>query len=106
MPTLSASHEALTFPTLTPEQIARIAAHGVVRPVVRGELLIEAGDRVVPFFVVTSGEIEVIRPSSLGDTLLAVHGPGKFTGEGNMILGRCSLARARVTESGEVIQLT
>jgi thioredoxin reductase (NADPH) len=102
----SASHEALMFPTLTPQQIARIAAHGVVRTVTRGETLIEAADPVVPFFVVTAGEIQVIRPSSLGDTLLAIHGPGKFTGEANMILGRRSLARAWVTESGEVIELT
>jgi thioredoxin reductase (NADPH) len=69
-------------------------------------VLIEAGDAVVPFFVVRAGEIEIIRPSSLGDVLIAVHGPGKFTGEANMILGRRSLARARASESGEVIQLT
>ena len=56
--------------------------------------------------MVRAGEIEIIRPSSLGDTLVAVHGPGKFTGEANMILGRRSLTRARATEPGEVIQLT
>jgi thioredoxin reductase (NADPH) len=105
-PQVSAAHEALMFPTLTPAQIARIAAHGTVRPITRGEVLIEAGDAVVPFFVVRAGEIEIIRPSSLGDVLIAVHGPGKFTGEANMILGRRSLARARASESGEVIQLT
>ncbi|PYR92735.1 MAG: pyridine nucleotide-disulfide oxidoreductase [Acidobacteria bacterium] len=94
------------FPTLTPVQIARIATHGVVRPIARGEVLIEAGDPIVPFFVVRAGEIEIIRPSSLGDTLVAVHGPGQFTGEANMILARRSLMRARVTEPGEVILLT
>jgi hypothetical protein len=35
------------FPTLTPEQIARVAAHGRVRPVRAGEVLLSAGDRVV-----------------------------------------------------------
>jgi thioredoxin reductase (NADPH) len=94
------------FPTLSPAQIARIATLGTVRPIARGEVLIEAGDPIVPFFVVTAGEVEIIRPSSLGDTLVAVHGPGKFTGEANMILGRRSLTRARVAESGEVIELT
>jgi thioredoxin reductase (NADPH) len=103
---VSASHEALMFPTLSPAQIARIATLGTVRPIARGEVLIEAGDPIVPFFVVTAGEVEIIRPSSLGDTLVAVHGPGKFTGEANMILGRRSLTRARVAESGEVIELT
>ena len=94
------------FPTLTPAQIARIAAHGVVRPIARGEILIEAGDSNVSFFVVTAGEVEIIRPSSLGDMLVAVHGRGQFTGEANMILGRRSLTRARVSEQGDVIQVT
>jgi thioredoxin reductase (NADPH) len=94
------------FPTLTGAQIERIAAHGVIRSVSRGDILVEAADPVVPFFVVKSGEIEIIRPSSLGDTLVAVHGPGKFTGEINLILGRRSLTRARVSEPGELVQLT
>src|SRR5262245_57629984 len=103
---MSASHEALMFPTLTPAQIERIAAHGAIRHVAREEVLVEAGDPVVPFFVVKSGEIQIIRPSSLGDALVAVHGPGRFTGEANMLLGRRSLTRAVVTEPGDVVQLT
>jgi hypothetical protein len=31
------------FPTLTPEQVARIAAYGSVRPIRAGEVLYEAG---------------------------------------------------------------
>jgi thioredoxin reductase (NADPH) len=105
-PRVSASHEALMFPTLSPAHMARIATHGVVRPIARGDVLIEAGDHTVPFFVVRTGQIEIIRPSGLGDTLVAVHGAGKFTGEANMILGRRSLTRAHVSEPGDVIQLT
>jgi thioredoxin reductase (NADPH) len=105
-PRVSASHEALMFPTLTPAQVARIAAHGVKRTIARGEVLIEAGDPVVPFFVVTAGEIEIVRPSALGDTLVAIHTPGRFTGEANMISGRRSLTRARGSQPGEAIELT
>ncbi|PYR56536.1 MAG: pyridine nucleotide-disulfide oxidoreductase [Acidobacteria bacterium] len=94
------------FPTLTPAQIARIATHGVARSIARGDVLIEAGEPIVPFFVVTAGEVEIIRPSNLGDTLIAIHGAGQFTGEANMILGRRSLMRARASEPGDVIQLT
>ena len=60
------------FPTLSPAQIARIASRGVIRPITRGEVLIEGGQTNVPFFVVKAGEIEVIRPSGLGDLLIAV----------------------------------
>lgn len=93
------------FPTLTPAQIARIAAHGSVRPVRSGEVLFEAGDPVVPFFVVKTGRIEMVRPSGAAETLVVVHGPGQFTGEVNMLSGRRSLVRARAAESGEVIEL-
>ena len=68
------------FPTLTSAQIARIASHGVIRPITRGEVLIESGQTDVPFFVVKAGEIEVIRPSGLGDLLVAVVRAGPIHG--------------------------
>jgi thioredoxin reductase (NADPH) len=104
----TASQTDRIFPTLTPEQIARIAVHGSVRPIRRGEILVEAGDQAVPFFVVTAGKIEIVRPSGdAGDieTLVVLHEPGQFTGEVNMLSGRRSLVRARAAESGEVIEL-
>jgi len=105
-PLVDASHEALMFPTLTAAQIARIAKAGVTRSIAPGDVLIEAGDQPVPFFVVTRGEIEIIQPGRGGDALVAVHGPGKFTGEANLIIGRRSLMRAVASKAGEVIQLT
>jgi len=105
-PLVDASHEALMFPTLTSAQIARIAKTGVTRSIAPGDVLIEAGDHVVPFFVVRRGEIEILQPTPTGNNLVAVHGPGKFTGEANLILGRRSLMRAVASEPGEVIQLT
>jgi thioredoxin reductase (NADPH) len=103
-PTLASAAD-LTFPTLTPAQAARIAAHGSVRPVRRGEVLVEAGDKVVPFFVVTAGRLEIVQHSGDTETLVAVHGPGQFTGEASMLTGRRALVSARVTEPGEVIEL-
>src|SRR5918999_6574350 len=94
------------FPTLSATQIARIAAQGVVRPVTRSEVLIEGGQTDVPFFVLKAGEIEVIRPSGLGDLLVAVLRPAQFTGDVSMILGRPAQMRLTVSESGEVVQLT
>ena len=70
-PLTSAAGAALMFPTLSATQIARIAGSGVTRPIRRGEVLIESGERDVPFFVVKAREIEVIRPSGLGDLVVA-----------------------------------
>jgi thioredoxin reductase (NADPH) len=100
------SHEERLFPTLTAAQIQRIAAHGRRRTIARGDVLVEAGAKVVPFFVVISGEIQVLRPSGGTETLIVTHRPGQFSGEGNMITGRRALARTRVSEPGEVIELS
>jgi thioredoxin reductase (NADPH) len=105
-PLTSAADAALMFPTLSAAQIARIASRGVTRPITRGEVLIEGGQTDVPFFVVKAGEIEVIRPSGLGDLLVAAVRAGQFTGDVSMILGRPALMRLRVSGSGEVVQLT
>ena len=94
------------FPTLTPQQIARVAAHGHPRQIHSGELLIEAGDKVVPFFVVKTGHVEIVRPSNQSEMMITVHGPGQFTGEVNLISGRRALFRARAREAGEVIELS
>jgi thioredoxin reductase (NADPH) len=92
------------FPTLTAAQVQRIAAHGRRRAIARGEILVDVGAKVVPFFVVVTGQIQILRPDAT-ETLIVAHGPGQFSGEGNMISGRRSLSRLRVSEPGEVIEL-
>src|SRR5438552_3447763 len=94
------------FPTLTQPQIERLASHGRVRQVRDGEVLIEAGDETVPFFVVRAGQIEMIQPSGAQEKIVARHGPGQFTGELNLLSGRRALMRARVSRAGEVIELS
>lgn len=93
------------FPTLTTVQIARIAAHGRRRVVARGEVLVEVGDKVVPFFVVVTGEIQALGPSGGTETLIVGLRPGQFSGEGTMITGRRAMSGLRASESGEVIEL-
>jgi thioredoxin reductase (NADPH) len=90
------------FPTLTPAQVARIAAHGDRRQVQRGEVLVEAGENP-RFFVVTAGNIEIVRPARGTEEVVAVCGPGQFTGEVNMLSGRRGFLRIRARASGEVI---
>src|ERR1044071_8427160 len=93
------------FPKLTSVQISRIEPHGHIRSIQPGEVLIEEGDTSVPFFVVISGEIEIVRPFGTQETLITIHSDGQFTGEVNMLSRRRSLVRARVTKPGKVIEL-
>src|SRR5919199_6173271 len=102
---LTKSRREKIFPKLTPVQISRIAAHGRIRSVQPGEVLIEQGDTSVPFFVVITGEVEIVRPFGPHETLVTVHGPGEFTGERSICSRRRSLVRARATKPGTVIEL-
>jgi thioredoxin reductase (NADPH) len=102
---LTRAHVEQIFPKLTPAQIRRIAARGQMRAMERGEVLYEQGDSAASFFVVVSGELEVVRPSGAVETLVTVHGSGQFTGEVGTLSGRRTLFRVRATKPGKVIEL-
>ena len=93
------------FPTLTAAQMRRVSAHGRRRPITAGEVLVNVGETDIPFFVVVSGAIQILRPSGATSTLIVTHRPGEFVGETNMIAGRPALIRALVSEPGEVLEL-
>jgi thioredoxin reductase (NADPH) len=102
---LTSSRIEKIFPKLTPAQISRIASYGHPRSVQPGEVLIEQGDTSMPFFVVITGEIEIVRPFGAHETLITIHGNSEFTGDVNMLSGRRSLVRARASRQGELIEL-
>ena len=75
-----------------------------VRPHV-AKYLYEQGTSAPPFFIVFSGELEVVRPSGSVETLVTVHRSGQFTGEVGTLSGRRTMFRVRVTKTGKVIEL-
>src|ERR1041385_2799870 len=102
---LTSSRIEKIFPKLTPAQLSRIATRGHVRSMEEGEVLYEQGHRAAPFFVVISGELEVVRPSVPVETLITTYESGQFTGEVGTLSGRRSLFRVRATKPGKVIEL-
>jgi thioredoxin reductase (NADPH) len=50
--------------------------------------------------------MEIVQPALIGESRIATHGPGAFTGEMTMISGRRCLVRGRVTEPGEFLELS
>ncbi|HSY30347.1 MAG TPA: FAD-dependent oxidoreductase [Verrucomicrobiae bacterium] len=102
---LSQERREQLFPKLADAQIERIAAIGRTRKVAKGEMLIKQGE-IAPFFVITSGRLDIIQPTEQGELTIVQHEPGHFTGELNMLTGRRSLVCARMGEAGEVIELT
>src|SRR6185295_11775368 len=94
---------AQMFPELTPPQIERITTIGRRRDVRAGEVLIEVGEQNTRFFVVLTGELEVIRLIGEREEPVAAHGAGQFTGEINMLSARRSLVRVRAAGDASVI---
>ena len=94
------------FPVLTEAQIKRVRSSSKLRQAKKGEILFEPGDTSVPFFVLLSGGIEIVQPGLAGEHLIATQGPGQFTGEMTMISGRRCLVLGRVTEAGELLELS
>jgi thioredoxin reductase (NADPH) len=94
------------FPTLTTAQINRIRPAAKLRQVAAGDILFEPNDTNVPFFVLLSGFMEIVQPSLEGERRIASHAPGEFTGEMSMISGQRCLVRGRITEPGEILELS
>jgi thioredoxin reductase (NADPH) len=93
------------FPLLTPEQQARVLAHGQLRTVESGETVIEPSTPGIKFFVVVSGRLELHRVSDNKEELIALCGPGMFTGELSLLSGRRALVRIRAGEASELIEI-
>jgi thioredoxin reductase (NADPH) len=71
-----------------------------------GQKLIEVGDRDFKFFVVKSGEIEILDESDETPQTIAVLGRGEFTGEVAHLTGGPSLVSAVARGDCEVYEVS
>src|SRR5260221_6198885 len=99
---------AVAFPTLDD---ARMAALGrcsftKLRPFRAGETLFAACDRDPRFFVVKSGEVEIVDDSGEKPKTVTVHGPGEFTGDVGQVTGRPAIVSAVACTDGEAYEIS
>ncbi len=107
LPSINApDRQAEAFPVLTPAQIARIRPYGNVRSVQAGEVLFEPGKLGMSCFVVLSGKLDIAMAGLSGEQVFVTYGPGQFSGEVVLISGARALARGRVAETGEFLELS
>jgi thioredoxin reductase (NADPH) len=71
-----------------------------------GHTLIAVGDRDFKFYVVKSGEVEIVDESGETPRQVAVLGRGEFTGDVAHLTGRASLVTARTRTESEVYEVT
>jgi len=94
------------FPSLTEAQIARVRPGAKLRKVEAGEILFQPGDQGISFFIVLSGELEILQSDLYSERSVTTHHPGSFTGELNTINGQPALVTCRVGKPGELLELT
>ena len=93
------------FPALTAQQQARVLAHGRSRKVRSGETIVEPNAQGIKFFVVVAGRLELLVLSENKEEVIALCGPGMFTGELNVLSGRRGLVQIRASEPSELIEI-
>src|SRR5256886_11648797 len=81
------------YPTLTPAQLARIAAHGRRRQVERGEVLVEAGEQTARLFVVAAGWDGIFPAAGGGAGHEGVVRPREVTSESYLHVNRPRVPR-------------
>jgi thioredoxin reductase (NADPH) len=99
---------SIAFPVLTEEQIAQLEICTTVAPrhCQDGEVLISVGDRALKFFVVKTGDIEILDHSSGEPKILAVHGKGQFTGDISHLTGMPAIFTAIARGDCEVYEVS
>jgi thioredoxin reductase (NADPH) len=83
------------IPTLSPSQLAALAASGEERTAGVGDVLYRVGDRVYPFIAIYEGEVAIL--DAAGNEIVR-HGASSFLGELNLLSGQTVFVTAIVTE--------
>jgi CRP-like cAMP-binding protein len=92
-------------------QIERVASLGRTRAVSRGEVLVDQGDRAIPFFAVISGELEAVRPQDAAHLSEVRFKAGTtdyievLTNNTNAFSAELTLAQAQGNELTALVQL-
>jgi len=99
---------AMAFPKLTEEQMTQLARYaGASTKTFRvGEALFRAGDRDPKFFVIKSGELEIIDITGDQPKTLRVQGPGEFTGDVGHLTGMPKIVSAIARSDCEVYEMS
>ena len=100
-------HE-IAFPSLDDEQVAKLGSCTAtsVTNYAAGDVLVQVGDRDFKFFVVRSGEIEILDQTGETPTTIAVHSRGEFTGDVSHLTGTPAIFTAVALSDCEVYAIS
>lgn len=100
--------QSIAFPVLDDSQIAQAAQCTALVPrrCQDGETLIAVGDRDFKFFIVKSGEIDIIDYSGDEPKTIATHHKGQFTGDISHLTGMPAIISAIARGDCEVLEIS
>jgi thioredoxin reductase (NADPH) len=100
--------EAIAFPKLSAEQMAKLGRFAGAPPKKfrAGEALFHCGDRDSSFFVIKSGELELIDETGDKPKTVRVVGPGEFTGDVGHLTGNPKVVSGIGKSDGEVYEIS
>jgi thioredoxin reductase (NADPH) len=100
--------QSVAFPTLDEAQISQLARCTNAEPKVfhDGETLFAVGQRNMNFFVVKSGEVEIVDYSGDERKTVTIHRPGGFTGDINHLTGLPAVVSGIARGDCEVYEIT
>src|ERR1051325_11747617 len=80
---------SVAFPTLDETQVSQLARCTQAEPKLfrDGEALFRAGDRNMSFFIVKSGEVEIVDKSGAEPKIITTHRKGEFTADISHLTG-------------------
>jgi thioredoxin reductase (NADPH) len=99
---------AIGFPTLSEPQIARLGRYAGAPPKKfrKGQALFRRGDRDSKFFVIKSGELEVVHKTGETPKTIRVVGPGEFTGDVGHLTGSPKVVSGIARSDCEVYEIS
>jgi thioredoxin reductase (NADPH) len=100
--------QSIAFPVLDADQIAKLAncTNAESKHFADGEILIAVGDRDLKFFIVKSGQIEILDYSGDAPKTIVKHGPGEFTGDISHLTGMPAVVTAIARDNCEAIEIS
>jgi thioredoxin reductase (NADPH) len=104
-PTDPYQRQAQTFPHLTFDQIERASLFGAVEELAAGTVLFERGDRLIDFFIVLEGAIEIYEHRNEERHVFCVHDPRQFTGDVDLFNDRSVVVGGRMREAGRLVRI-
>ncbi len=99
---------SIAFPTLDDAQVSEFErCTNATKKLYRdGQTLISMGDRDFKFYIVKSGEVEIVDHSGDKPKTVVIHGKGQFTGDVSHLTGRSSIVSAVARGDCEVDEVS